>query len=133
MKLAQAALTCLLVVGVAEGACAEELSGYNGEGLYRRFCASCHGTHGHGDGPVADSLKTMVPDITLLARRHGGTFPAEQVHKIIDGRSVRSPHGARDMPVWGFEFRASSPPPADDAQADALISQLVEYLRLLQH
>jgi mono/diheme cytochrome c family protein len=112
---------------------AEELSGYSGAQLYRRFCASCHGPDAHGDGPVAASLRVLVPDLTLLANRHGGTFPADQVRKIVDGRTVQPPHGSRDMPVWGTEFQAAAPPGSDQRNGDDLIDRLVDYLRGIQH
>jgi len=133
MNFGRALLICLPMVTVAVGARAEELSGYTGEGLYHRFCASCHGVEGHGDGPVAGSFTIMVPDLTLLARRHGGQFPTDQVRKIIDGRSVRPPHGERDMPVWGFEFGAATSAAGGAGQVDALINELVDYLRSIQH
>jgi mono/diheme cytochrome c family protein len=112
---------------------AEDLSKYTGPDLYRRFCASCHGREGLGDGPVAESLKVMVPDLTRIAKRHGGVFPAEQVRKIVDGLEIHPPHGPRDMPVWGFEFRAAD---AKNAQAGLrakeLIARLVDYLQSIQ-
>jgi mono/diheme cytochrome c family protein len=121
----------MVVLGALVGATqAEELAGYSGADLYRRFCASCHGVTAHGDGPVSESLKLMVPDLTLLSRRHGGAFPADQVRRIIDGRSIRPPHGERDMPVWGFEFRAAG---GDGGQTDQLIDRLINYLQSLQH
>ncbi len=126
-------MTSMLLLGLSLEVRSEELSGYSGAQLYHRFCASCHGADAHGDGPVAESLHVMVPDLTLIARRHGGTFPAEQLRKIIDGRMVLPPHGQRDMPVWGFEFRAAAPAGQDDRINDELIDRLVEYLRTLQH
>lgn len=81
---------------------AAELSSYSGAELYQRFCASCHGYSGFGDGPVASQLKVSVPDLTRIAKRHGGVFPAEDVRRIIDGRSVHMAHGTRTMPVWGY-------------------------------
>lgn len=108
---------------------AEELSGYSGSELYRRFCASCHGIGGEGDGPVAPTLRVMVPDLTRLSQRRRGEFPAEAVRRIVDGRDVRAAHGARRMPVWGFEFRAAG---TDGPAADALVERIVEYLRSIQ-
>lgn len=35
---------------------AQDLSGYDGPQLYRRFCASCHGKGGEGDGPQGHAL-----------------------------------------------------------------------------
>jgi hypothetical protein len=75
----------------------------------------------------------MVPDITHIARRHGGEFPTDLVRRIIDGRATKIPHGTRDMPVWGTEFRsAGSGDAAGDATADVLVSRLVDYLRSIQ-
>src|SRR4249920_2603089 len=49
------------------------------------YCASCHGRSGEGNGTVARSLRTAHADLTLLARRNGGTFPRERVTASIDG------------------------------------------------
>ena len=126
---AATALALLLVTNCT----AEDLSGYNGAQLYQRFCASCHGIHGFGDGPVASSIKGMVPDLTRIAKRHGGVFPAEQLRRIIDGRDVQPPHGTREMPVWGYEFRRAGESDLSGSQsADELIGRLVDYLRSIQ-
>ncbi len=127
----------LAAVLVACGACvraeAEDLSGYDGPGLFRAYCASCHGADGRGSGPVASSLRVEVPDLTQVARRHGGRFPAEQIRRIIDGRAALPPHGTRDMPVWGHAFRvATADDPQSEAQSDRLIDLLVQYLRSIE-
>ena len=88
---------------------------------------------GGGDGPVAPFFKLSPPDLTRIARRHGGEFPTEQVRKIIDGREVRAPHGTREMPVWGLEFYFANPDnPLRAKEADVLVGKLVEYLRSVQ-
>jgi mono/diheme cytochrome c family protein len=108
-------------------------SHYSGAQLYGRFCASCHGDQGHGDGRVAPSFKTMVPDLTQIARRHGGTFPDEQIRRIIDGRTTLPPHGSREMPVWGLEFfTQAAAEPLPRQHADELVARLTEYIRSLQ-
>jgi mono/diheme cytochrome c family protein len=114
---------------------AQDFTGRSGAELYKRFCASCHGDQARGNGPVAKSLKVEVPDLTRIAHRQGGVFPAEQISKIIDGRKTLPPHGSRDMPVWGFEFnREDQGAGAADSQrrTDDLIARLTEYLRTLQ-
>jgi len=121
-------LSCL-----AAQAHAVELSSYTGAELYQRFCASCHGKTGTGDGPVASSLAVVTPDLTRIAKRHGGNFPAERIYQIVDGRLTRPPHGTRDMPVWGWEFlRVDGDDPAAKQRAQDLIGRLVEHLRLMQ-
>jgi mono/diheme cytochrome c family protein len=116
-------------------ASAEDFSGYSGEQLYQRFCASCHGTDARGDGPVAPTLKVLVPDLTRLTRRQGEDFPMERMRRIIDGREILAAHGARRMPVWGYEFASAtvSEPDAGEKEAGTLIDKLVEYLRSIQN
>jgi mono/diheme cytochrome c family protein len=131
-KLAFTLLFALATTG-ASAAVAEDLSGYTGAQLFQRFCASCHGKSGDGNGPVAPFFKLRPPDLTQLARRSGGQFPAEKVRQIIDGRQRSLPHGAREMPVWGLELELAGGQAADPRkQADANISLLVEYLRSIQ-
>ena len=106
---------------------------YSGVRLYQVYCASCHGLEGHGDGPVAPLVKARVPDLTGLAARNGGTFPADPLYRVIDGQQASPTHGTRKMPVWGFEFYGTD---ADDSaahrQATETITRLVEYLRTIQ-
>lgn len=78
-----------------------ELLDYSGGELYDRFCAACHGGEGRGDGPVGRRLNVAVPDLTRIAERNDGRFPAGDVAATIDGRSLVVAHGTRAMPVWG--------------------------------
>jgi mono/diheme cytochrome c family protein len=76
----------------------------SGQALYQRYCASCHGLDGKGNGPVATTMKAHPTDLTTLARRAGGRFDERDVIAIIDGRRDVTAHGSRDMPVWGVIF-----------------------------
>ena len=98
--------------------------------LFRTHCATCHGTTGRGNGPMADVLRRMPPDLTQYTRRNGGVFPSERVYRIIDGRDVAS-HGDREMPVWGDTFRAV-PGGATDAAVKLRIDAIVRYLAGIQ-
>ena len=111
---------------------AQDLSAYSGAQLFHRFCASCHGAGGEGNGPVAPFFKLLPPDLTQISRRSGGSFPAERIRRIVDGRENPPPHGAREMPVWGLEFAMTSEQPQAQAAADASISRLVDYLKSIQ-
>ncbi|MDH5275103.1 MAG: cytochrome c [Gammaproteobacteria bacterium] len=111
----------------------DPLMGYSGDQLFQRFCASCHGRAGYGDGPVAPSFKVMIPDLTRLAQRSGGRFPARRVVEIIDGRAVLPAHGTRPMPVWGYEFEAQAPSDQSGrAAAQTLINRLADHIRSMQ-
>jgi hypothetical protein len=102
--------------------------------MYQQLCSSCHGLSGQGDGPVASLIKIGVPDLTRIAQRDGGEFPTEDVRRTIDGRWDRRAHGARDMPVWGWQLYDSSATndAQERAQVDSMINRLVEYLRSIQ-
>jgi mono/diheme cytochrome c family protein len=112
---------------------AEDLVQYSGAQLFQRFCASCHGIRGEGNGPVAPFFKLLPPDLTRLARRNKGDFPADKIYSIIDGRSHILPHGSREMPIWGLQFStAEDNPDKQEAQTTLIISRLVEHLRSIQ-
>lgn len=110
-----------------------------GEMEYRRHCAACHGLDGKGHGPVAEFMTQTPPDLTGLARRHGGRFPTETVYRIIDGRNGLRPHGTEEMPVWGERYeaealRGQALPPGIDPEfvVHARILSLVYYLDSIQ-
>ena len=76
---------------------------FAGRDLFVRHCASCHGTAGKGDGPVASSLRKPPSDLTTLAKK-AGRFDEAAVMAVIDGRRSVAEHGSREMPVWGAVF-----------------------------
>jgi len=81
-----------------------------GPALYQAYCAVCHGADLKGSGPMANSLKTKAPDLTLIAVRNIGTFPLARVRRIISGEEVLpTAHGTREMPVWGPIFSQVGP------------------------
>lgn len=101
----------------------------NGPDLYRSYCASCHGTQGKGDGPVAPALNSKVPDLTTIAQRNGGVFPATQVNKIISGDQIILAHGSREMPVWGPIFHQVQ---EDRDYGEVRLQNLTNYLKSIQ-
>ncbi|MFC4308483.1 c-type cytochrome [Steroidobacter flavus] len=105
----------------------------SGQELYGRFCASCHGLTGRGDGPVAGSFKVEVPDLTLIARRAQGSYPRDRIEKIIDGRFIVGAHGSRTMPVWGEDLsRLELGNPDAERATRVIIGRLADYVWLLQ-
>lgn len=98
-----------LVLGVVSVA-AQPLSSVPGETMsagqqyFIRYCSSCHGREGRGDGPAAGVLRTAPADLTRITQRHGGQFPMAKMAALIDGRTVVPSHGSREMPIWGERF-----------------------------
>ena len=106
-------------------------SQFDGKGLYRSYCASCHGETGRGDGPIAAHLKPPPADLTQIANRNKGKFPADRVTQLIDGRQVVKPHGNSQMPVWGDAFSKATTD-SDEASIKGRIAALVSYLESIQ-
>jgi mono/diheme cytochrome c family protein len=100
-----------------------------GPDLFREYCAPCHGADAKGNGPAAAALKAKVPDLTLLAKRNGGTFPAAQVRKTVMGDRTVEAHGSREMPVWGPIFHQVE---EDVDRGNVRIDNLVKYLESIQ-
>ena len=90
------------VGGFAATAQAEDID--IGKAEFQRSCASCHGIDARGKGPVGELLKIPPPDLTILARKNNGVFPANAVYAIIDGMKAVGAHGPREMPIWGERF-----------------------------
>lgn len=106
---------------------------YSGRELFMRFCASCHGAGGQGDGPVADAVAAQVPDLTRLAEREGGQINERQLREIIDGRSVVVAHGTRFMPVWGYEFWVEEGADSEaEREVRVIVDRLIGFLRTIQ-
>ena len=80
----------------------------HGKQMYLRYCGSCHGAKGSGDGPVSRDLKVKMPDLATLAKKNRGVYPLDDVMAPIDGRRLVRGHGDRDMPVWGENFRSAA-------------------------
>ena len=106
-------------------------------------CAACHGMDAKGRGPVAGFLTKNPPDLTLLARGNGGVFPMDRLYRAIDGRdlpegSQAGPHGNREMPIWGRDYRLrdgeyyGDSPYDPEAMVRGRILSLLEYLNRLQ-
>lgn len=81
-----------------------EKSASEGREWFGTYCASCHGEDAKGYGPVAPALKEPPPDLTTLAKRDNGKFPADYVKKVLAHGISAPAHGSIDMPVWGRTF-----------------------------
>ena len=103
-----------------------------GRAAFNLYCSSCHGKTAQGDGPVAATLKVAPADLTRLASKHGGKFPADWVYARIDGREPVVAHGPSDMPVWGLSFQDPGKVENQETQVEYRIRDLVAYLATLQ-
>jgi mono/diheme cytochrome c family protein len=129
-------LAALLISGAVPGAAQVNITPTVAQSLragsetFTFYCASCHGRGGKGDGPAAPALATKPPNLTTLAARNRGLFPAARVKAFIAGGPVTVPaHGSSEMPVWGPIFKVLDP---SDTLADARIENVVAYIQSIQ-
>jgi mono/diheme cytochrome c family protein len=98
-----------------------------GRQLYYQYCASCHGEDGRGTGPVAASLKAVVPDLHKIAKENA-KFPQLRVKNIISGEVDVSSHGSKEMPVWGRVFREAK----GNSVSQLNLYALMKYIEAMQ-
>lgn len=120
MKLIKIVILCLLVIAASLCLAQQQanikqvpikyVNPASGKDMYVAYCASCHGADAMGTGPAATALKAPPTDLTTLARKNKGTYPASSVYEIIvcSGTNLIPAHGSAQMPVWGPLFASLS-------------------------
>jgi mono/diheme cytochrome c family protein len=100
----------------------------SGAVIYKQYCAGCHGIDGKGHGPAQSAFRIPPPDLTTLAKRHGGKFPSPYVTGILRFGPGVFAHGSSKMPTWGplFDYYYN------EDSAKRRIQNLCDYLAALQ-
>lgn len=102
----------------------------SGAEMYTNYCAVCHGLNGKGAGPAAAALKAALPDLSLMAQKNGGKFPADHVASSLKFGTDISAHGSAAMPIWGPLFKSLNK--TSEAEVQLRIANLTKYLESLQ-
>jgi mono/diheme cytochrome c family protein len=125
-----------LMVWTSEAFAQQKLGYPAGRGSYVRYCGSCHGDDGKGNGPKAASLNPKPADLTQLAKKNGGNFPTGRVTRILDGSEAIPAHGSAKQPVWGHVFGAgeyaAGGNPGPQTVASERIQLIMQYLETIQ-
>jgi mono/diheme cytochrome c family protein len=101
----------------------------DGKALFVEYCAVCHGVDGKGHGPAAEALKKSPGDLTQLARRNNGKFPADDVQHTISYGGDFLAHGTKDMPVWGHVFSDEGRQPGLGNIRVYALTEFIEHLQ----
>jgi len=105
-------------------------SAASGHEMFKNYCAVCHGPDAKGNGPAASALKIPPTDLTALAQKAGGKYPALHVTSVIRGEAELPAHGSKDMPVWGpLFFRLSQGHEGEVQQRIANLNQYIEGMQ----
>jgi|SRR5580704_604370 mono/diheme cytochrome c family protein len=100
-----------------------------GAELFKEHCAVCHGNDLKGVGPVPEPYR-VPPDLTTLARRHGGKFPDAYIADALRNGVIMPAHGPAEMPAWGTDFREMNG--LDVTQVKLRIANLTTYIKSRQ-
>jgi len=103
-----------------------------GRSYYVRYCASCHGLDGLGDGPVAKSLTTPPTSLRKLGDKYGMPLPAHRIAELIDGRDSTRAHGTPEMPVWGERLYELGQGERGEYGIGEVIGKIIGYLSTIQ-
>jgi mono/diheme cytochrome c family protein len=125
---------CGFLTGCTQPAAAPQpemrlIQSVEGVDLFRQYCSPCHGPEANGKGLMAPALKNPVPDLTQLAKRNHGQFPADHVRGVLNGTVLLVSHGSQEMPIWGPVFHQIE----DDRDwGNIRMTNLVKYLESIQ-
>jgi mono/diheme cytochrome c family protein len=108
----------------------KQTSPVSGKEMFVEYCAPCHGAEGKGNGPAAGAMKSQPTDLTQLAKKHEGKYPANSVASVLKFGGGPGAHGSADMPVWGPLLQSLDK--FHDAVVQQRISNLVSYIESLQ-
>jgi mono/diheme cytochrome c family protein len=100
----------------------------SGAELYSQHCAVCHGNDLKGSGPVPAPFRAP-PDLTTLARRHGGKFPDAYVSGVLRNGVIMPAHGPAEMPIWGSDFAMDR---SGEPQVALRIANVMNYIKSRQ-
>lgn len=120
-------LACVALLVTATLATASDISGAE---RYALDCAGCHGEKARVDGPQASDPAIVPPNLRRLTAPDG-SFPADDVRRVIDGRDLPPAHGTVAMPAWGQAYNRSLAGQGERRVQERL-DALVEYLRTIQ-
>ncbi len=99
----------------------------DGKEMYIKYCGSCHGAQGKGDGPAAPAMKVAPTNLTLLIKNNNGKFPEDRFREVVLNGTMAA-HGSASMPVWGQIFASIDNDPAKTVLRVKTLSKYVETL-----
>jgi len=108
----------------------KQTSPASGKEMFVQYCAPCHGIDGKGNGPAASAMKSQPTDLTQLARKHDGKYPANSIASVLKFGGGPSAHGSADMPVWGPLLQSLDK--FHDTAVQQRVSNIVSYIETLQ-
>lgn len=128
-----ALLVAALLAGCTESDTRAPDSIAAGASDYAQLCVACHGPQGRGNGPAAAGMTPPVADLSLMARKNGGSFPWLRAMEQIDGHTM----GASESHMPAYDELRGGPTVMFDAgdgtrPTPARLVGILRYLQTLQ-
>ncbi|WP_244153722.1 c-type cytochrome [Sulfitobacter delicatus] len=128
-----ASLSCALLSACTEGSIAEPDNVREGQRVYAKECAACHGASGEGAGPASLGLDVIPPDLTGLKQRNDGYFPREFVRRFVMGRLEKDDPTSPMPDFSSVGLRHVYPDGGADGEVlETDFANLLDYLEAIQ-
>ena len=82
-------LSCALLAACSDGPSEDADRVREGQRVYAKECAACHGARGEGAGPMSLQLDVVPPNLAGLKQRNDGYFPREFVSRFVMGQLAK--------------------------------------------
>jgi len=94
------------------------------------YCAGCHGLDGRGRGRVSAYCKVPPTDLSQLAVRNKGIYPAEWVCEVLRHGTGHPSNGQGYMPTWEPLLKSMNADPP--GLTELRIQNLAAFVKTLQ-
>ena len=107
------------------------LTSTSGQEMYSVYCAGCHGKDGRGKGRSSGYCTVPPADLTQLAQKNKGIYPADRICQVLRHGTGHAPKGQGYMPIWEPLLKSMNADPP--GVTEVRIQNLAAYGRTLQN
>lgn len=104
-----------------------------GQRVYVKECAACHGARAEGAGPASLHLDVVPPDLAGLKQRNDGYFPREFVSRFVMGQLEKDDPSSPMPDFSAIGLRHVYPNGGADGEVlETDFANLLDYLEAIQ-
>lgn len=126
-------VSCALLSACSDGPVEGADTVREGQRVYAKECAACHGVRGEGAGPASLHLDVVPPDLAGLKQRNDGYFPREFVSRFVMGRLEKDDPSSPMSDFSAVKLRHVYPNGGADGEVlETDFANLLDYLEAIQ-
>lgn len=126
-------VSCALISACSDGPVEGADTVREGQRVYAKECAACHGVRGEGAGPASLHLDVVPPDLAGLKQRNDGYFPREFVSRFVMGRLEKDDPSSPMPDFSAVGLRHVYPNGGADGEVlETDFANLLDYLEAIQ-